>query len=302
MKTISSAATSSRVGANASPSIISRSAHGLPCAPRATIAAAAPVCSSTAIACSRVVTSPDAITGTDTRSHELRRKRVISKTGVHLRGRAGMERQRRRARLDEPRPDLETRTRAVLDAAPHLHRDRHVDRACDRGDDAARELRILHQVRARARLRHLLDGTAEVHVDDVRAGGHDHPRCLGHLRGIRAEDLDRERMLVGSDPEIAERLLVLVPDPRSRDHLRAHETGTEAASLAAKRLNRDSCHRRENDPRRHLDPADRPRFSKVKGHRPMVSGTRGTIRPRRGALRQRPFLCQGRLCKGRRPR
>ena len=46
--------------------MISRSAHGLPCAARPTITAAAPVVASTVCARARDVTSPDAITGTST--------------------------------------------------------------------------------------------------------------------------------------------------------------------------------------------------------------------------------------------
>jgi hypothetical protein len=42
MNWISSAATSSRDGCSPSPKTISRIAHGLPCAPRPTITAAAP--------------------------------------------------------------------------------------------------------------------------------------------------------------------------------------------------------------------------------------------------------------------
>src|ERR1700716_3622440 len=43
MKRISSAATSSRLGSAGSPSTISRSTQGLPCTPRPTMTAAAPV-------------------------------------------------------------------------------------------------------------------------------------------------------------------------------------------------------------------------------------------------------------------
>jgi len=68
MKRTSSATISSRVGSGASASTISRSAHGLPCAPRPTITAAAPVVVSTACARARDVMSPDAMIGTSTRS------------------------------------------------------------------------------------------------------------------------------------------------------------------------------------------------------------------------------------------
>src|SRR2546425_689324 len=65
MKRISSATTSSRDGLS-SPPMISRSTHGLPCAARPTITAAAPVVASTDCAFAREATSPEAITGTST--------------------------------------------------------------------------------------------------------------------------------------------------------------------------------------------------------------------------------------------
>ena len=108
---------------------------------------------------------------------------------------------------------------------------------------------------------------------------------------LGAEDLDRQRMLVGRDAQVAERALVPVLDPGRRDHLRADETGAEPSSLPPKGLDADAGHRCEHDPRRHLDPADRPRLQEVYRHPAMVSVARltrvdrgGTIRPRR-----RPF-------------
>src|SRR5439155_64239 len=80
------------------------------------------------------------------------------------------------------------------------------------------------------RLRHLLDRTAEVDVDEVRARVLDHARRLGHDRRIRPEDLDRQRMLVGGDAEIAERALVSVLQAGAADHLRADEPGPETAA------------------------------------------------------------------------
>ena len=92
---------------------ISRSAHGLPCAARPTMTAAAPVVASTVCARARDVMSPEAITGTSTSDDELGGERVVGRARVHLLRRARMERQRRRARLDEPRPELEAGARAV---------------------------------------------------------------------------------------------------------------------------------------------------------------------------------------------
>ena len=126
---------------------------------------------------------------------------------------------------------------------------------------------MLEQVRAGARLRHLADGAAEVHVDDVRPGRLDDARRLGHRGRLGAEDLDRERVLVGGDPQIAERPLVSVLDARAGDHLRADEPGAVAAALAAKRLDADARHRREDDPGRDLDVADPPGLLELRLHK-----------------------------------
>ena len=177
-----------------------------------------------------------------------------------------MERQRRRAGVDELRADLEARARAVAQPAAHLHAHRHVDRVRHRLDDRRGASGLVEQRRAGAGLRHLADGAAEVDVDEVGAGRLDHPRRLGHRPRLGAEDLDRERVLVGGDAEVAERLLVPVLDPGAADHLRADEPGAEAASLAAKRLHADARHRRQDEPRRDLHVADVPAFAQVDLH------------------------------------
>ena len=81
--------------------------------------------------------------------------------------------------------------------------------------------------------------------------------------GIRAEQLDRERVLVGGDAEVAERPFVAVLDPGAADHLGAHEAGAEAPALAAEGLHADARHRREDEPRRYLDRPDRPALAEV---------------------------------------
>ena len=197
---------------------------------------------------------------------ELRGERVVGGTGVHLLRRARMERQRRRAGVDELRADLEARPRAVAQPAAHLHADRHVDGVRHRLHDRRGTSGLVEQRRAGAGLRHLADGAAEVDVDEVGAGGLDHSRRIGHRPWLRAEDLDRERVLVGRDPEVAERLLVPVLDPGAADHLRADEPGAEAASLAAKRLHADARHRRQDEPRGDLHVADVPAFAQVDFH------------------------------------
>ena len=89
-------------------------------------------------------------------------------------------------------------------------------------------------------------------------------------RRVGAEDLDRERVLVGADPEIAERPLVPVLDPGHRDHLGADEAGAVAAPLAAKCLHADARHRRQNQAAGNLDAAERPVLTKVDVHDPQM--------------------------------
>ena len=176
-----------------------------------------------------------------------------------------MERQGRGARLDEPWPDLEARSRAVAQAAAHLDADRDVDGARDRLDDRACAGGLVEERRAGARLGHLAHGAAEVDVDEIGAGGLHHPCRLGHRARLGAEDLDRERVLVAGDAEVTECALVPVLDPGAADHLGADESGAEAATLAAERLHADAGHRRENEARRHLDVTDPPGRAQVGG-------------------------------------
>ena len=115
-------------------------------------------------------------------------------------------------------------------------------------DDPAGVLGVVEERRARAGLRHLADGAAEVDVHDVRARGLDQARRIGHRVGLGAEDLHGQRMLVRADPQVAERALVAVLEAGAADHLGAHEPGPEPASLAAKGLHADTGHRGEHDP------------------------------------------------------
>ena len=188
---------------------------------------------------------------------------MVCLTRVHLLGRARVESQRLRARLDEPWPDLQAATRAVLQPAAHLDRHGDVDRSGDGVNDPASALGVVEERRAGAGLRHFSDRAAEVDVDDVRARGRDHARGLGHHPRLRAEDLDRQGMLVRRDTEVAERSLVAVLDPRAGHHLRADEPGPEPSTLPAERLDADPGHRGEHDPRGHLDRPDSPTFAEI---------------------------------------
>ena len=125
---------------------------------------------------------------------------------------------------------------------------------------------IVEQRRTRAGLRHLLDRAAEVDVDDVGARRGDHPGRLGHRDGVGAEDLDRERMLVGGDAQVVHRALVAVLDPGHRDHLGADEPGAVATALTTKCLHADARHRREDEAAGDLDLSDEPVCCKIDFH------------------------------------
>ncbi len=171
-----------------------------------------------------------------------------------------------RAGLDEAWADLEAGAGAVLEPSAHLHGHRDGHGVRDGRDDAARPLGILEQGRSGARLRHLPHGAAKVDVDDVGAGGFDHARRLGHHGGLRPEDLDGERVLVGGDEQIAERPLVLVLQTGAAHHLRADESSSETAALPAKCLHADARHGGQNEAARHLDRPDPPGCPQVCRH------------------------------------
>ena len=174
-----------------------------------------------------------------------------------------MERERRGAGVDEPRADLEARARAV--ASP-----RRIFTLTGTSTASATASTIAQArsgssssvapapvfVTLRTGQPKLMSTRSAPAASTMRAASAISAR-------LRAEDLDRERMLVGGDAQVAERPLVPVLDPGAADHLRADEPGAEAASLAAKRLHADACHRRQDEARRDLDVADVPAFAQI---------------------------------------
>ena len=111
--------------------------------------------------------------------------------------------------------------------------------------------------------------------------------------GVRAEELDRKRVLVRGNPQIPERLLVAVLDSGAGDHFGADEAGPESASLPPERLHADAGHRRKDEPGRHVDRADLPALAKTgsSSRQSVAMGTNGRCRlrvRRRGSYPSRP--------------
>ena len=104
----------------------------------------------------------------------------------------------------------------------------------------------------------LLYGTTEVDVDDVCADRLDHPGRVTHRPWVRAEELDRQGMLVGGHAEVAEGLLVAMLDARTAHHLGANEARAVPPPLASEGLDAHAGHGGEHESGRHFDPADAP--------------------------------------------
>ena len=78
-----------------------------------------------------------------------------------------------------------------------------------------------------------------------------------HHVGVLAEELDRDGVLVGMEPQqLAQRALVAVVDAEARDHLRDREAGAVAARLEADEPVADPGERREQHAVGDLDVAD----------------------------------------------
>ena len=258
MNRSSSATTSSRVGSATAAPTISRSAHGLPCAARPTMTAAAPVVASTAWARARDVTSPDAITGTSTRSTSSAVSEW-SAVPVYI--------------------CFAERGCSVSEAAPASTRrgprSRHAREPSSSPRRIFTETGTETAPATAATIRHARSGSsssvapAPVFVT-LRTG---QPKLMSTMSAPAASTIRAASAITGGsepkiwiasgcssarDPQVAERALVPVLDARAADHLGADEPGAVAAALAAERLHADAGHRREHEPARDLDRPDPP--------------------------------------------
>ena len=133
-------------------------------------------------------------------------------------------------------------------------------------------LGLAHQAAAGVVLRDLRHGAAHVDVDDVGAHAFDDLRRRGHLRGIAAEDLDRDRPLLLGVLGVLERAIDAAHEPLGRHHLRDDEPAAAVAlDQAAKRRVGHAGHRRDDEG---TESVTRPIFMMFEGLRPQGPGLR----------------------------
>ena len=122
---------------------------------------------------------------------------------------------------------------------------------------ATASVRVGDQRRPGAGLQHLRHRAAHVEVDQRRPGRGRHRRRLAHHLGIGAEQLDRDRALVGMDAQhLLDRAPVAVGDREARDHLGDRQPGAVAVRLQADEPVADPGQRREQDAVGELDVGD----------------------------------------------
>ena len=139
--------------------------------------------------------------------------------GVGLLRGAAVHGDRRRAGVrdqarHERRVDL-----VLVPAGAHLHRHRDLHRPRHRADDRAPRARVAHQAAAGVVLGDLGHRAAHVDVDDVAPMPSTIARGVGHLGGIAAEDLDRDRALFLGVLGVLERAIDAADQALGADHL-----------------------------------------------------------------------------------
>ena len=189
-----------------------------------------------------------------------------------------------------------TSTPAVVaraQAGAELDRHRQPAAPRRRARERDRPVGIVEQRRAGAGLAHLRHRAAHVEVDQVGARRGDLLGRRGHHVGVVAEQLHRDRVLVGVDPQqLAAGPLVAVVHREARDHLRHDQPGAVALGLQAHEPVADPGQRGEHDAVRDRDPAERPAVGEclASSH---VHGTNAGDGPRR----PRPALDRGRAAR-----
>ena len=151
--------------------------------------------------------------------------------------------------LDQPQRQLEAGAIAGLDPRAQLHGHRQAAALGGPAGQRQGQLGVAQQLDAGAGTAHLAHRAAHVDVDQVGAGlGGDRGAGAHHL-GVVAEELHRDRVLVGVDPhQLAQGALVAVVQAEAGDHLRDRQPGPVAFRLQAHEPVADPGQRRQQDP------------------------------------------------------
>ncbi len=127
-----------------------------------------------------------------------------------------------------------------------------------------RQLLVAQQLGAGAGAANLANRAAHVDVDQIGAGFGGDRRPRAHHLGVVAEELHRNRVLVGVDPhQLPQGALVAVVQAEAGDHLRHGQPGPVAFRLQAHEPVADPRQRSQQDAVGDLDVADPERISQL---------------------------------------
>src|SRR6185369_15615978 len=159
---------------------------------------------------------------------QLRDRAPVGGAGVELCGGARVEADGRRARVLGDAARVAQGEEMVVDAGPHLHRDRHAARAPNGGgDDASEQTRPERNGGAAALTRDLRRRTAEVEVEVIDALVGEEPGRIADDGRITAVELHRSWLLADGAARQEPRARVALEEPARGDHLRDVEPGAE---------------------------------------------------------------------------
>jgi hypothetical protein len=147
----------------------------------------------------------------------------------------------------------------VVDAHPHLHRDRHRPRGADRGpQDCPQQVALPGQGGTTATTGHLGDRAAEVEVDVVDPPlGDQHGDGLADVVRVHAVQLEAARGLAGTELNHPHRLGITLDQRAGGDHLADEQAAAEVAAEPPERRVGDARHRGEHNRRPHGVRPDR---------------------------------------------
>ncbi len=208
---------------------------------------------------------------------QLARQGIVRGPRVALRGVARVDAEPGDASLvHQPVRERDAATIAGAQARSQLDRNWQAAATSGRARDRDGPVRVFEQRHAGAGFAHLRDRTAHVQVDQVGARRRDPLGRRGHHVRVGPEQLHRDRVLVGMNPQqLATGPLVAVVDGEARDHLRDDQAGAVAAGLETHEPVPDPCQGREHDTVTHAHAAQLPWIGQSRGARRSARFGRG---------------------------